>query len=106
MRRMLGLAACLLSFGLVSAAPYPDTRLPNYYPSSYASLIDAARKEGGLVIYSNLRSQPLQNGLLNAFRKLYPFMKVVDEDGDGAHLSQRFAEEIAGKTPSADLVLS
>jgi iron(III) transport system substrate-binding protein len=82
------------------------SRIPNYYPSSYSGLIRNARSEGELVIYSNLRSLPLQNNLLGGFKKLYPFIKVTDADGDGATLTRRFAREIAGNNQSADLVLS
>jgi iron(III) transport system substrate-binding protein len=100
------LIICLLAGASSSASLRADTGSPVYYTSSYNDIISAAQREGKLVIYSNLRSLPLENGLLESFRKLYPFIKVTDVDGDGASLSQRFAREIAARQPSADLVLS
>ncbi|HEY4276185.1 MAG TPA: ABC transporter substrate-binding protein [Rhizomicrobium sp.] len=91
---------------LIPTALFADTAQPDYYPWSYSSLVRAARHDEHLVIYSNLRSQPLRDGLLASFHKLYPFIHVTDVDGDGASLSLRFARETAAQRPSADLVLS
>lgn len=102
--------AAFIVLGLIlvlsSASLRADTFFPSYYPSSYSALVAAARREGRLVIYSNTHSPTLQNGLLAAFRKLYPFITVTNIDDDGALVYQRFAREIAAKQPSADFVLS
>jgi iron(III) transport system substrate-binding protein len=107
----MGSRAVFLFIGFILAAGLPaglraDTAVPGYYSASYNDIVSAAKREGKLTIYSNLRSLPLQKGLLESFRRLYPFLKVSDVDGDGASLSQRFARETAAKQPSADLVLS
>jgi iron(III) transport system substrate-binding protein len=50
--------------------------LPSYYPSDYWRIIQGAKAEGRLTIYSNYREEHLKR-LIEEFNKLYPFISVT-----------------------------
>ncbi len=50
-------------------------KLPSYYPQDYWKIIQAAKAEGKLVLYSNYREEHLKR-LIEEFNKLYPFIRV------------------------------
>ena len=76
------------------------------YPSSYADVIEAAKRENQLVIYSVVHSDTVVNDLLTAFKKRYPFITIKNSDDDGARTYKRFKREIAAGKPSADFIWS
>jgi iron(III) transport system substrate-binding protein len=97
-----------LSAGLVAllslvpaTAPAADTS----YPASYAQVIEAARKEGKLVVYSSTDSASAEP-LLQEFQKLYPFVKLEYSDLNTTEVYNRFIGEAAAGTGTADLLWS
>lgn len=69
------LAGALLLVGTAAGA-----QVPAGYPAEYARIIDAARSEGGLVVYSVL-SNKAAAPLVQDFMRLYPGI-AVDYDGE------------------------
>jgi iron(III) transport system substrate-binding protein len=70
------------------------------------AVLEAARQEGQLVIYSVLHADSAVMDLLDAFRRRYPFIRISNSDDDGARTYQRFRREVAGGKPSADFIWS
>ena len=104
-RFMSVLSAALLALPLI-AAPYAAAQaVPNGYPADYAKTIDAAKKEGKLVIYSST-DQASATPLLDDFKKEYPFVNVEYQDIGTSQLYSRFLAEAAAGSPSADLLWS
>jgi iron(III) transport system substrate-binding protein len=91
--------AALLSL-VPAAAPAADAISPGY-----AQLIESARKEGKLVVYSSTDSASAEP-LLQEFRKLYPFLKVEYTDLNTTEIYNRFIGEAAAGTGTADLLWS
>ncbi|MBU3077409.1 ABC transporter substrate-binding protein [Sphingomonas quercus] len=76
------------------------------YPQSYRSIVEAARQERELIIYSVVHADAAVADLLAAFRQRYPFIHVSNTDGDGARTYRRFKREIAEGRRSADFIWS
>jgi iron(III) transport system substrate-binding protein len=96
---LLTLAASALS----AAAPFADP--PRGYPRSYRDIMDAARAERTLVIYSTTDRKEAQ-GLLNAFEKRYPFVRVDYRDLSSQPLFNAVLADSQARRPGADLVWS
>jgi iron(III) transport system substrate-binding protein len=79
--------------------------VPSGYPTSYAGVIDAAKKEGKLVIYSST-DQASAQPLIDDFRKVYPFVTLEYNDIGTSQLYSRFQAEVAAGTPTGDLLWS
>jgi iron(III) transport system substrate-binding protein len=103
-RRAVGLAgaaaATLATFGEVAAQP-----IPSNYPRSYQHLIDAARREGHLVIYTATDEQEISD-VLRDFRSRHPYISVDYVRLRAAALFDRFVGEVAAGRPTADLLFS
>jgi iron(III) transport system substrate-binding protein len=76
------------------------------FPRSHSEVVDAARQEGELVIYSVVHADAAVKDLLDTFHRRYPFIKVRNSDDDGALTYRRFRREIAAGKPSADFIWS
>jgi iron(III) transport system substrate-binding protein len=76
------------------------------YPRSYQSIVDAAKQEQVLQIYSNVHSDLPESELLANFKKLYPFISIRYLDEDGSLVYQRFIDEVAAHRPTADVIWS
>ena len=70
-----------------------------------APIIDAARKEGRLVIYSSL-DRPSAEPLLNAFKARYPFIDIQYVELNTIALYNRYVSERAAGAPTADILWS
>jgi iron(III) transport system substrate-binding protein len=93
----LGASACLL------AAPLSAAQVPAGYPATYAKTIEAARKEGKLVIYSTTDTK-LAGSLVKDFKALYPDIQVEYNDMNSTEMYSRFVSEMAAGGASADLL--
>ncbi|MBB2484997.1 ABC transporter substrate-binding protein [Mitsuaria sp. WAJ17] len=95
-RTCLALAATALSCAALA-------QVPAGYPASYQSLIDAAKKEGKVTIYTPTDAAA-GKPLVKEFESLYPGVKVEYMDMNSVELFNRFISETAAGTTSADVV--
>lgn len=98
---LLALAAPVLLTS--AAAPLPDP--PKGYPRSYRTLMEAARSERTLVIYSTTDRREAQ-GLLTAFARRYPFVRVDYREMSSATLFNTVVVDARTRRPGADLLWS
>ena len=109
-RRWLCQAAALLAAGsaasreagaqwLARAAP----ELPSYYPHDYGTMIDAARREGRVTVYSTTDFSAAYP-LIRAFETRYPGITVDYREQNSDDIYRRFLAEFATKSPGADVV--
>jgi iron(III) transport system substrate-binding protein len=78
---------------------------PAGYPADYAKVIEAAKKEGKLVIYSATDSKAAEP-LIRDFGTLYPGIKVEYNDMNSTEVYNRFISEAAAGGATADLLWS
>lgn len=98
------LLASVASALLTSAAPvFPDP--PRGYPRSYRQIMEAARAERTLIIYSTTDRREAA-GLLAAFAKRYPFVRVDYRELSTAALFRTVIAEARSRRPGADLLWS
>jgi iron(III) transport system substrate-binding protein len=104
MNRLLAVltaALCLTGAGADGA----DVPLPEGYPPSYARIIEAARQEGTLSIYSATDASEAAP-LIREFEAAYPGVRVEYADQNSTELYSRFIAEAAAGQGTADLVWS
>jgi len=70
-----------------------------------APIVEEARKEGKLVIYSTL-DRPSAEPLLNAFRSKYSFINIQYVELNTIQLYNRYVSERAAGAPTADILWS
>jgi iron(III) transport system substrate-binding protein len=92
-------AALAVAAGVASA----DAQVPPGYPAEYAKVIEAATREGRLVVYSTTDSSAAGQ-LLRDFAQLYPRLRVDYIDLSSGELYKRFHAEIAAGADTADLI--
>jgi iron(III) transport system substrate-binding protein len=97
------IAAALISIG--SAQFQALAQVPPGYPADYAKVIEAAQKEGNVVIYSTTDAVAA-NPLVKDFETLYPGIKVEYSDLNSTELYNRFIAEAAANNGTADLLWS
>ena len=88
---------------MVSCAVLPQ--VPSGYPSDYGTVVDAAKKEGKLVIYSSTDTVAA-NPLIKDFEALYPGITVEYSDMNTTELYNRLISEKAAGSGSADVLWS
>ena len=98
------LAAIVCPLVLTSAAS-PLSDPPKGYPRSYRAIMEAARTEGTLVIYSTTDRREAA-GLIAAFERRYPFVRVDYREMQSAALFNRVIADTRTKRPGADLLWS
>lgn len=94
-------AAIALAF---AAAPVL-AQVPVGYPANYQQLIDAAKKEGKLVVYGATDSKAVQP-LVKDFNVLYPGITVEYNDMNSTEVYNRFISEAAAGGDTADALWS
>jgi iron(III) transport system substrate-binding protein len=99
-RALVALAATACSIGGLGTA---FAQVPAGYPGNYQSLIDAAKKEGKVVIYTPTDAAA-GRPLVKEFEAMYPGVKVEYNDMNTTELFNRFISETAAGTHSADVV--
>jgi iron(III) transport system substrate-binding protein len=98
------LAILSLSLTLNASAQAPSAH-PANYPADYAKIIDGARKEGKLVLYSATDSKAAEP-LIKDFSTLYPGIKVEFNDMNSTEVYNRFISEAAAGGATADILWS
>jgi hypothetical protein len=96
-------AAVCLALGVWPAAS--TAKPPPGYPRSYQRLMDAADREGRLVVYSAADVNEMDE-LLRAFRAAHPRIRLQYEHMASKTVYDRYVAEIAAGKPSADLVFN
>ncbi|MFS2112649.1 ABC transporter substrate-binding protein [Herbaspirillum frisingense] len=97
----LGLALALPV--ALSGVAHADT--PAGYPADYAKIIEGAKKEGKVVIYSTTDSKAAES-LIKDFSALYPAVKVEYNDMNSTEAYNRFISEAAAGGATADVMWS
>src|SRR5471032_2365532 len=98
------LAATIISTAL-SLATGALAQVPAGYPADYSTIVDAAKKEGKVVIYSTTDAVSA-NPLIKDFEALYPGIKVEYSDLNSTELYNRFIAEAAANNGTADVLWS
>src|SRR5471032_271326 len=98
------LAATIISTALTFSA-VAVAQVPPGYPADYAKIVDAAKKEGKVVIYSTTDAVSA-NPLVKDFEALYPAIKVEYSDLNSTELYNRFIAEAAANNGTADVIWS
>ena len=93
--------------GLIAAAlPFAaSAQVPAGYPASYQSIVDAAKKEGKVIVYTPTDSSA-GRPLVKEFESLYPGVKVEYNDMNTTEIYNRFISEKAAGGGSADVLWS
>jgi iron(III) transport system substrate-binding protein len=94
------IAATFLAFGTAAQAQTPQA-----YPTDYASIVEAAKKEGKVVVYATTDAVAA-NPLIKDFETLYPGIKVEYSDLNSTELYNRFIAEAAANNGTADVLWS
>jgi len=90
---------------LLGAAAVPAHAQPDYYPSSYAEIVEASKQEPTLLIQSNV-GEANWRPVLDAFQEQYPWITVRTLDLGGTEVFERFYAEQAAGSSEADIILS
>src|SRR5579862_6039485 len=80
-----------------------QAQVPQGYPADYAKTVEAAKKEGKVVIYSTTDAAS-SNPLVKDFEALYPGIKVEYSDLNSTELYNRFIAEAAANNGTADVL--
>ena len=91
--------------GLVLLTGSAAAQVPPGYPADYAKIIEAANKEGKVVI-SSTTDAVAANPLVKDFQALYPGVKVEYSDLNSTELYNRFIAEAAAGSGTADVLWS
>jgi iron(III) transport system substrate-binding protein len=94
------LLACFLAFGAIAHA-----QVPAGYPADYKAVLDGAKKEGKVVVYSTTDAK-LAQPLIKDFEATFPGVKVEYSDMNSTEVYNRFISENAAGAASADAVWS
>ncbi len=102
-----GIAAVLSSLTLTVVAGIgavaAETSLPAYYPQDYDEIVEASRKEEGLLIYSNMAEYNWAP-VIEGFNELYPWIEVQTLDLGSAEVFTRYNVEAGSDARTADLL--
>jgi iron(III) transport system substrate-binding protein len=88
-----------------TADPLAGLGLPSYYPASYKDLIEAAKKEPKLNVYS-IMSKANWAPVIAEFKKKYTFIDLDANDGDAYGIFDKYYTESAGNARTADMLMS
>ncbi len=102
MTSTFGILALSLTLNASAQAP---AGLPANYPADYAKIVDGAKKEGKLVIYSATDSKAVEP-LIKDFGVLYPGVKIEFNDMNSTEVYNRFISEAAAGGTTADVLWS
>ena len=80
-------------------------QVPAGYPADYAKIIEAAKKEGKLVVYGATDTKAAEP-LIKDFSALYPGIKVEYNDMNTTEVYNRFISETAAGGATADVLWS
>lgn len=80
-------------------------QVPAGYPAEYASIVEAAKKEGKLIVYAATDSKAAEP-LIKDFNALYPSIKVEYNDMNSTEIYNRYISEVAAGGATADTLWS
>src|SRR5207237_9108731 len=80
-------------------------QVPAGYPADYGKIVDGAKKEGKVVVYSTTDAK-LVTPLIKDFEAAFPGVKVEYTDLNSTEVYNRFVSESAAKAASADVTWS
>ena len=89
-----------MAFGTAARAQTPEG-----YPADYAKIVEAAKKEGKVLVYATTDAVAA-NPLIKDFESLYPGIKVEYSDLNSTELYNRFIAEAAANNGTADVLWS
>ncbi|THC44637.1 ABC transporter substrate-binding protein [Massilia sp. Mn16-1_5] len=96
----------LIAAAILAACAVPAlAQVPAGYPATYKQIVDAAKKEGKLVIYGATDSKAAQP-LIRDFNALYPGITVEYNDMNSTEVYNRFISEVAAGGGTADVLWS
>ncbi|AOB29845.1 iron ABC transporter substrate-binding protein [Bordetella sp. H567] len=95
--------ACAAAFSLIAVNALAQT--PAGYPSDYQKIIDGAKKEGTVVIYSTTDTKTA-DPIIKGFEAAYPGVKVEYNDMNSTEIYNRYISEQASGGTSGDVVWS
>ena len=98
------LSAALFATALLTGNA-ASAQAPQGYPPDYAKVIEAAKKEGKVVIYSTTDAVA-GNPLIKDFEAHYPGIKVEYSDINSTELYNRFIAEAAANNGTGDVIWS
>src|SRR6267142_5798806 len=94
------LLACTTALVAIAQA-----QVPAGYPAEYKAVVDGAKKEGKVVVYSTTDAKLVQP-LIKDFEAAFPGVKVEYSDMNSTEVYNRFISESAANAASADAVWS
>src|SRR6476646_9481864 len=94
-----------LVFGAIALAASAQAQVPAGYPADYKAIVDGAKKEGKVVVYSTTDAK-LVTPLIKDFEAAFPGVKVEYTDMNSTEVYNRFVSESAANAASADAVWS
>jgi iron(III) transport system substrate-binding protein len=97
------LAAATVLLATMGAAGAQDI-LTSRAPNREQMILDGARKEGQVVIYSAMIVNQAMRPLSQAFMKKYPFIKMTFWRGDTEEIVAKLSAEVRAKNVIADVV--
>src|SRR5215831_20443576 len=100
---LLKLLSTLATCTLLALTAY--AQVPAGYPADYAKIVDGAKKEGKVVVYSTTDAK-LAAPLIKDFEAAFPGVKVEYTDLNSTEVYNRFVSENAANAASADAVWS
>jgi len=100
--RSLTLTCALIASAFALSA---QAQVPAGYPADYAKIVDGAKKEGKVVVYSTTDAK-LAQPLVKDFEAAFPGVKVEYTDMNSTEVYSRFTSETAANAASADAVWS
>ena len=78
-------------------------QVPAGYPADYAKIVDGAKKEGKVVVYSTTDAK-LVTPLIKDFEAAFPGVKVEYTDLNSTEVYNRFISENAANAASKSLI--
>ena len=94
-----------IATAFASLAGAAVAQVPPGYPADYQKIVDAAKKEGKVVIYSATDSKAAAP-LIKDFSALYPGISVEYNDMNSTEVYNRFISEVAAGGNTADVMWS
>lgn len=79
--------------------------MPSYYPASYSQVIDAAKPETRLLVYS-IMSKENWKPVLDSFKKKFDWIDVETLDLGSYEVFERYNSEGAGSARTADMIIT
>src|SRR5215813_7119250 len=102
MRHLVSAVFLITALTLAAGA---HAQVPQGYPADYGQIVDAAKKEGKVVIYATTDAVAA-NPLVKDFQALYPGIQVEYSDLNSTELYNRFIAEAAAGGGTADILWS